>query len=67
METADINIRDVDEKTVRKFNSLKVLHGLDNQREMLEKLVRFADMNEDQFEREVVLTERDRKNPERRR
>jgi len=67
METLDINIRDVDEKTVRRFNSLKVLHGMDNQREMLEAMVRFVKANEDQFEREVVLTERDRKNPERRR
>ena len=58
----DINIRDVDEKSARRFNAMKVLHGMDNQREMLEAMVRFVEMNEEQFEREVVLTDRDRKN-----
>jgi hypothetical protein len=60
--TTDVNIRDVDEKSARRFNAMKVLHGMNNQREMLEAMVRFVEMNEEQFEREVVLTDRDRKN-----
>lgn len=62
MPTTDVNIRDVDEKSARRFNAMKVLHGMNNQREMLEAMVRFVEMNEEQFEREVVLTDRDRKN-----
>ena len=61
MSEQDINIRGVEEKSARRFNALKVLHGMENQREMLEAMVRFVEMNENQFEREVVLTERDRK------
>jgi len=62
MSEKDINIQGVEEKSVRRFNALKVLHGMDNQRQMLEAMVRFVEMNEDQFEREVLSTERDRKN-----
>ena len=67
MGKTDINIRGMDEKAARRFNALKVLHDMDNQRQMLEAMVRFVEMNEDQFEREVVLTDRNRKSRDGRR
>lgn len=57
----DINIRGCDEETRNRLNVLKAKHGAGSQREMLRKLLAFAEQNKDQFEREVVNTDRNRK------
>lgn len=60
---ADINIRNDDESLRQRFNAIRSKHGL-TQREMLDRLVEFADNNPDQLQREVLTTERNRKNRE---
>jgi len=61
METTDINVRGVAEETRRRFNVLKHTHGADSQREILRDLIKFAENNPEQFKREVINVERDRK------
>jgi hypothetical protein len=56
----DINIRN-DEQAVRGgFNALAKRHGL-TQQELVAKLTEFARSNSDQFEREQISMDRNRK------
>lgn len=61
MTKVDINIRSADEDTRKRLNVLKVSHDAGSQREILRKLIEFAEQNEDQFVREVINTDRNRK------
>lgn len=56
---ADLNIRNIPEETRDEFNVLVAKHA-ENQRELLELLIRYAEMDEARFEREVVETDRNR-------
>lgn len=56
----DINIRNDEQEVRGNFNALAKRHGL-TQQELVAKLTEFARSNSDQFEREQISMDRNRK------
>jgi hypothetical protein len=56
----DINIRNDEQEVRGGFNALAKRHGL-TQQELVAKLTEFARSNSDQFEREQISMDRNRK------